>query len=215
MCVDHHLLKDVDAEFSILDVNAASTGEVIYRLIEHAGPEVTREIAECIYTTLVVDTGFFKYSNTNDKVLALASKLVEAGASPWLVAKNLDESHPVSRIKLLSLSLVSFEIQCDGKYSSMDVTSDMLEKSGATIDVSEEFATYPRSIDTVEVSALFRDIDDEMIKVSLRSKDYVDVSKIAGGFGGGGHARAAGFRIRCSLAEAKEKLLKVVKQNLK
>ena len=77
---------------------AASTGEVILRFMDHEGMELDTPIAECIYTTLVVDTGFFRYSNTNERVLALASRLVAAGASPWVTARQMEESYTPARM---------------------------------------------------------------------------------------------------------------------
>lgn len=213
-CVDHHLLTTVEAEFLLIDDKAASTGEVILRLLKKAGLKVTKDIAQCIYTTLAVDTGFFKYSNTTQDALAVAAELVGEGASPWEVSKNIEESHPAERMKLLALSLASLEMGFNGKFASMDVTSNMLSKSGATIELSDEFASYPRAISGVEVSALFRDVEPNLVKVSLRSKDYVDVAKIAGKFGGGGHARAAGFRMRTSIDIAKQKLTEALKEYL-
>ncbi len=211
VCVDHHLLITADADALLIDENAASTGEVVLRLIERAQAKVTQEIAQCIYTTLAVDTGFFKYSNTSAEVFAAAAKLVGFGASPWEVSKNIEESHPASRMRLLALSLASFEVGFDGRYATMDVTADMLKKSGATIDLSDEFASYPRSVEGVEVSALFRELEDKRVKVSMRSKDVVDVAELSRIFGGGGHARAAGFRMHCTIAEAKKKVAEALK----
>lgn len=214
VCIDHHLLENAEADLLLIDKDAASTGEVVLHLMEHAGVKISKSIAQCIYTTLVVDTGFFKYSNTSAHTLRVAGGLVDAGASPWDVAKYLDESHPASGLKLLALSLATLDIDCDGEYATMDLTREMLDRSGAMMEYSEEFASYPRSIEGVEVSALFREVEDNLVKISLRSKDYVDVAAIAKSFGGGGHSHAAGFRIRCSMEEAKSKLRDEVKKLL-
>jgi phosphoesterase RecJ-like protein len=215
VCIDHHALVDAEADVSLVDCQAASTGEVVLHIIEALGLAVTPDIAQCIYTTFVVDTGFFKYSNTNAHVLEVAAKMVGAGAEPWLVAKSIEESHPASRLKLLAMSLATLRLEADGRYASMDVTQDMLKKSGADMSLSDEFATYPRTIDGVEVAALFREVEKGLIKVSIRSKDVVDVALIARGFGGGGHGHAAGFRMRCGMKEAKKRLLDEVEKALK
>ena len=209
-CIDHHLLDSCEADVTLLDSGAASTGEVVLRLMRRAGVKIDRDVAQCIYTTLVVDTGFFKYSSTTAESFALASELVKAGAEPWTVSKNMEESHPASRMKLLALSLASLEIGCGGRYASMEVSQQMLSKAGATMELSDEFATYPRAIEGVEVSALFREMEDGRTKVSMRSKDHVDVAAISRGFGGGGHARAAGFRMRANVAETKAKVAEAV-----
>lgn len=209
-CIDHHLLETPQAELILTDSEAASTGEVVLRLAKRLGIELDEALAQCIYTTLVVDTGFFRYSNTSAHTLELASELVNAGAVPWVVAKNIEESHPVSRMTLLGLSLASLKVSCKGFYATMDVTQEILTKSGATMEESDEFAVYPRSIDGVEVSALFREMEGGRIKVSMRSKDKVDVAAIARSFGGGGHARAAGFHMRAAMDDVKQKVLKAV-----
>lgn len=214
-CIDHHILETPEADFSLMDSEAASTGEVVMRLIKHLAGACGAEIAQCIYTTIVVDTGFFKYSNTNRGIFDLASELVGQGASPWIVAKNLEESYPASRMRLLALSLASLKIELGGRYATMDVTQDMLKNSGATMDMSDEFAVFPRSIDGVEVSALFRDLEGGKIKVSMRSKDFVDVAAVAFKFGGGGHARAAGFQMSGTMDEAKKKVLSALGDRLK
>lgn len=213
-CVDHHLLEDIEADIVLIDSAAASTGEVVLRLARCAGITVDTAFAQCIYTTLVVDTGFFRYSNTNAQVLTIAAQMVEAGAQPWEVAKHLEESHPASRMRLLGMSLASLEIQEHGRYATMEVTQRMLRASGASMEHSDEFAVYPRAIDGVEVSALFREMDDGRVKISLRSKDAVDVAAITRAMGGGGHARAAGVQVRGTMEEAKRRVQEAVERAL-
>lgn len=205
-CIDHHLLERPEATELLVDSEAASTGEVVLRLARRAGLEPGPDFAMCIYTTLVVDTGFFKYSNTSAESFALAAKLVQQGAKPWAVARNLEESYPLARMRLLALALATLDLRLGGGYATMDVTQKMLADSGAAMDLSDEFAVFPRSIEGVEVSALFRQMEDGLTKVSLRSKDVVDVAALARAFGGGGHARAAGFRVRASMVETKRRI---------
>lgn len=214
VCIDHHLLDDCEADVALLDSAAASTGEVVLRLMRRAGFEPDRRVAQCIYTTLVVDTGFFKYSSTTAESFSLAADLVRAGAEPWTVSKHLEESHPACRMKLLALSLASLSVEQGGRYASMDVTQAMLSGAGATMELSDEFATYPRAIEGVEVSALFREMEDGRTKVSMRSKDFVDVAALARIFGGGGHARAAGFRVKASVADTKARVSEAVAEAL-
>ncbi|MFH0799179.1 MAG: DHH family phosphoesterase [Pseudomonadota bacterium] len=209
-CVDHHLLEKPEADSKLVDSEAASTGEVVMRIMKRARMAIDAKIAQCIYTTLVVDTGFFKYSNTNAGVLALAAELVGAGAEPWVVAKNLEESCSIARMRLLGASLASLVVAQGGSYATMDVTQEMLRASGATMELSDEFAVFPRSIEGVEISALFRELGDGKVKVSMRSKDVVDVAAISRGFGGGGHARAAGFQIKGTIDEVKKRVEAVV-----
>ena len=202
--IDHHLYTELPGAVMCLDVKAASAGEVVWRVIVELKAKRTAEMALNIYTTLVVDTGFFRYSNTTAKVLSLAAELVETGADPWLVARHLDESHPERRLRLLAKSLETLAVLDGGRYASMEVTQAMFKETGATIADSDEFAPYPRSIDSVEVSALFREEKPGRTKVSLRSKEFVNVAELARRYGGGGHERAAGFGIDMSLNETKK-----------
>ena len=215
ICIDHHLLDYTVGDLDWIDPKAASTGCVIWGLLQ--GLKLTKlpKIPDLVYTTLTVDTGSFRYSNTTVSVFELAAQLVKQGASPWFVARNLEESNPIERYSLMGLALKSLFVGLNGKFSSMDVTQEMLRLSKAGDDLSEDFANIPRSIAGVEVSALFREMEDGRIKVSLRSKEYADVSRIAKEFAGGGHKHAAGCIIALPLAAAKKKIESIVAKSLK
>ena len=213
--IDHHLYTELPGAVMCLNVEAASAGEVTWYVIGELKAKRSAQMALCIYTTLVVDTGFFRYSNTTSKVLALAAQLVETGADPWFVARNLDESHPERRLRLLAKSLDSLTVLENGRYALMEVTQAMLKETGAELTDSDEFAPYPRSIDSVEVSALFREESPGRTKISLRSKQTVNVAELARRHGGGGHERAAGFGIDKSLEETKELVAKEMHEVLK
>ena len=215
LCIDHHLLDQAIGDVDLIDPKAAATGEVVWKLLKTLKVSPTPEIATHIYTTLVVDTGFFKYSNTTSHVLRLAADLLEIGADPWLVAQNIEESNPKERYLLLGQSLRSLEFALDGKLSFMEVTQEMFETAGAKEGDAEEFATYPRAIDGVEVAVLFRETSDRRLKVSLRSKNKVDVSQIAKTFGGGGHKHAAGCYMQPPIGKAKKILSDAIRDALK
>lgn len=215
IAIDHHRIDESAVDISCIDDTAASTGEVVLRILKRMGTHIGADIATCIYTTLAVDTGFFRYSNTNEAVLRVAAELVSLGADPWTVAKNLEESYPPERFYLLARSLSSLTISLDGRYAYMDVTQRMIKETGADIEMSDEFAGIPRSIGSVEISALFRELPSGKIKVSMRSKEDIDVSAIAKKFGGGGHSHAAGCTITGTLEETKEKIEAVISEILK
>lgn len=208
--IDHHRLDTVDAAIALLDETAASAGEVVLRLIEHMKFPITQDIAMQVYCTLAVDTGFFKYSNTSERVLRVAADLVAKGASPWKVAMNLEESYPIERFHLLARALDTLEVSKDGKYATMEVTQNMISQTNAPIQISEEFAGIPRSIKSVKISALFREVEDGKVRVSLRSKDSIDVAAVASKFGGGGHPYAAGCTIEGTVPEAKQIIKKII-----
>jgi phosphoesterase RecJ-like protein len=210
--IDHHRVNNPKFDVVCIDEDAAATGEVICRLFEAGKVKMSPEVATLLFCTFVVDTGWFKYSNTSSALFRDAAMLVEAGASPWAVAKALDESNPESMIKLLRLVLQTYEKK--DQVAWIVLTQQMLSESGASVDVAEEFINYPRSILGVEVAILFREMSSGKWKVSFRSKDTVDVYKIASVFNGGGHSHAAGCTLEGNLASVKmqifEKVLKTV-----
>jgi len=200
--IDHHIYHNITDAVLCLDDTAASAGAVVWRLLGRMGVKLNAEIAMCVYTTLVVDTGFFKYSSTTPEIFSLASDLVRAGADPWVVARHLEESYAEHRMHLLGEALKTLKLKVGGKFASMAVTQDMLKRTGASIADSDEFAIYPRSILGVEMAALYREFGDGKVKISLRSKSYVNVAEIAHRHGGGGHRNAAGFNIDGDLEKA-------------
>ena len=203
ICIDHHLLDNKVGDIDCIDPKAASTGCVVWSILKKMKLNKSADIANLVYCTLTVDTGSFRYSNTTESTFRLAAELLREGADPWFVAQNLDESNPINRYRLLGFSLKSLHVSFNGQFASMDVTREMFKGSDAHEDLSDEFANYPRSIAGVEVSALYREMEDGRIKVSLRSKMKVDVSQVAKQFGGGGHKHAAGCVLNADLPTAK------------
>lgn len=206
--IDHHEINEPSINISCIDKSSASAGEVVLRLLQYLKVPILPAMAEAIYCTLVVDTGFFKYSNTTEKVLRVAADLVAAGADPWQVAKNLEESYTIARYRLLCMVLATLELSRDKKFASMHITQNMFDETGAKPEDTEEFSGIPRTIKNVEISALFREMPDKKIRVSLRSKGGADISIAARKFGGGGHPFAAGCTIVGTLDGAKEKMMR-------
>ncbi len=211
--LDHHLRSGRAGDINWVNAKAASTGVIVYDLLKRLRTPITKEIATNIYCTLVTDTGNFRYSNTDASVLGLARELVEKGVEPWKICQNLYDRYPIERLKLMAKVLATLEVAGDGKIASLHLTQEMLRETGATSDLAEEFINLPRSIDSVEVAAFFREVE-KGVKVSFRSKNVVDVAELASRFGGGGHARAAGCKIDMTLREAKEKVLEVLRISL-
>lgn len=213
--IDHHRLDEHDGEHFMVDHHAAATGVLIAELLEAMKLPLTPELAEHLLTAIVGDTGSFRYSSTSSEVLRLAAKLVDAGAKPWKISQELEESASLQRYRLLASALASLELSPNGQFSAMSITQAMLQSSLASLEDAEEFTVYPRSIAGVEVSALFKEIADGKVRVSLRSKGKLDVAQLAKGFGGGGHAYAAGCTLSMPLPEAKQKIQNAVLEALK
>ncbi|MFH1654494.1 MAG: bifunctional oligoribonuclease/PAP phosphatase NrnA [Pseudomonadota bacterium] len=209
--IDHHIDNDQKAELKIIDQKAAAVGDLLFRLFNELGWKMDAEVAQALFCGIVTDTAFFRYSNVSAGLFERTAELVKLGASPWEVAKHMEDEYPLSRFKLVALAMNSMETFLGGKFCSMFVTEKMFKEAGATMEQSEDFSEIPRSVENVEVSALFREKSKNVIRVSLRSKDYVNVSDLAKKFDGGGHARAAGCTIEDTIDNARKFIIEAVK----
>ena len=201
----------------ILDSAASSTGVIIYRILKFLGIEIDQAIAQNIYTTIVSDTGSFRYSNTNTETFNIAAELVQKGVDPSEISQALYENEPLRKIELFKLAIPTLEITADKSIASIYVDKDMFKETGTTRQDTEGFVNIPRSIKGVEVSLLFREegkAGDQDWKISLRSKGRVNVAKIAESFGGGGHARAAGCSLKGTIEEVKSLVIGSVQEAL-
>jgi phosphoesterase RecJ-like protein len=201
--IDHHLECDYFAEINLVDPEASATAALIHRIIKAAGNPIDYPTALCIYTAVITDTGSFRYSNANPEAFSIAGEMVELGVNAWFVAERLYERQPPERLALLALALSTLYVSPRGDWASVTVTLDMLEKSGASPELTDGFVNYPRSIRGVEVAVFFRELKPGLVKVGFRSKGKVNVSAIALAFSGGGHHNAAGCSISGSLDEVR------------
>jgi phosphoesterase RecJ-like protein len=208
--IDHHLSNRGNFGLSFADPGASSVGELLYRLIEKMGAPVTREIAVNLYAAIVTDTGSFRYSNTGADTFRIAGELVRMGADPYGVAEKIYETHPREKIRLMEKVLGTLEFAWDGRISTLWVSKKMFEDAGALPEHTEHFVDLARSIDGVEVAAFFTEIERHLYRVSLRSKGRMNVAKVAGLFGGGGHFSAAACRINGRLDDVKNRIVQAV-----
>lgn len=204
--LDHHARGQASGDLRVVDSKAASSGVVVHRVLKALGVKMTPPIATNLYVTLVTDTGNFRYANTSAEVLDLAADLVRAGANPDRISRATNETVPPARLKLLARALDTLELFHQDLIGVMTVTQAMLQEAGGTLEMMEDFVDYPRSLGSVEVSVFLREAPEGW-RVSLRSKERIDVGAVAVQLGGGGHVRAAGFTISGSLESAKEKTL--------
>lgn len=214
MMIDHHLVNGAMGEDNCIDPNAAATGHVVYDLLNRMGATITPQIATLVYTTVVMDTGFFRHSNTTSKVFELAGQLVRQGAQPAEVSQGALDNCPPQQVRLLPLVLETMEFHFGNQCASMVLTQQMLQEAQATPDMAEGFIHYGRSIEGVEVAVLFRERETNVYKISLRSKKRVNVADLCARFGGGGHRHASGCTIEKPLPEVKDMILKAIESVL-
>ncbi|TAK08285.1 MAG: bifunctional oligoribonuclease/PAP phosphatase NrnA [Candidatus Manganitrophaceae bacterium] len=190
--IDHHITNPSYGHINWVLPTAMATGEMIYDLLKAMGTRMTPSIATCIYTALITETGSFRYVNTTSRALQIAGEMIEQGADPFRIATALFEANSSGRLKLLAEVLAKMELSADERIAWIEVTQAQLRKTGTTLEDTEDFVTYPRSVEKVEVAVFFREVGPEQYKISFRSQGKVDVALLAKRWGGGGHIYAAG-----------------------
>lgn len=204
ICVDHHQTTEPIADLNYIEPESAATGELVYALIREMGTEIDKDIASCIFAAIATDTGNFMYSNTTKRSHEVVIDLYDTGFDAYSVSVQLYENEPYRKIALHGDVVSRAERLADGKIIMAKVSRELLDSHGADFEDTEGIVSILRSISGVEVAALVKEKKKDEIKVSLRSKEYVDVAKVASGFEGGGHKRAAGCTIRKDLDSAYE-----------
>ncbi len=212
--IDHHRSNEFFGDLNLVEPSFGATAQVVFELLERNGAKPCKNSATALYTGIVDDTGFFKYESVNEKLFRSVAKLCGYGASPHYVAKMLTMREPLSKIRLIQMLLADLKLYLNGRVGVIELTREILKKTGAKKEMADDALHMVRSLATVEVAVLLREEDDGKIKVSLRSKDRVDVSKIAIKFGGGGHKNAAGFTIGGTFDEVLEMILNELKREL-
>lgn len=203
--VDHHATGSNFGHLNWIDRSAASVGELVYRIAKAAGAEVTREMATCLYVTVLTDTGGFCYGGTRASTFALAYELVQAGADPIRIAQEIYFSTATARLLLLGAALSN--LKRDGRLAWLWVTHKDMVRTCAADEDCEGIVNYAVAIAGVEAAAFLRELPEGRIRVSLRSKGQVDVASVAAGLGGGGHENAAGMTLDGPLARALSQIL--------
>jgi len=212
--IDHHISNTNYGDINLIE-DAASTSQVVFNILEANNIKIDTDSAICIYTALVTDTGNFQYESVTDEVFRVASELVKCGVKPDFISKMLYERDRLSRLRFIAKALDTLELHLEGKVGSVEVTNELMAITGAIKDDTDGLVNMVRKLETVEVAMMLREEENGDIKVSLRSKNYVDVSKIAVKYGGGGHIRASGVTISGkTFSEIKEMLLEDIKGEL-
>ncbi|MDD5174153.1 MAG: bifunctional oligoribonuclease/PAP phosphatase NrnA [Candidatus Omnitrophica bacterium] len=218
--IDHHVSNEKFGDVNWVEPNASSAGEMVFRLFKEARVLMTKEVALSLYIAILTDTGSFNYDNTSSITHEIAGELLGYGLDPALVSESVYERRSVKDINLLGLVLATIRVNKKGTIAYLEVTKDMLDKTGADLAKSEGLINFARSIDGVKVAVLFKEDqeDKNKINISFRSKgngNVVDVNRIASLFGGGGHTKASGCVVTGSLEDVKKKVLAKIEEVLK
>lgn len=205
--IDHHATKEIFADINYIDPRAAATGEIIYDLLVHMDIDIDQQMAVNLYTAIVTDTGSFKYEGTTPDTHRRVANLLAKGIEVAEISRKIFEEKPLATINILKKVLPTLNVSDCGQLSWISLDWPTKELLKAKDEHTEDLITYPRQIRGVEVALFFKALSPETVKISLRSNQYVDVNKLAGKFGGGGHKRAAGCQIKGAFAEIKQQVI--------
>lgn len=210
--IDHHATNTLFGDINCVDGNRSSTCELLYELMNDN--YVDRYVAENLYTGIIHDTGVLKYSSTSARTMEIAGKLTEKGIN---FTKIIDESFyekTYTQNMLLGRCLIESKLLFDGRFIMSEATVDIMKEYGAVTADLEGIVSALLLTKGVECSLLVHHMEDNTYKISLRSKNELDVSKIALAFGGGGHVQAAGATIFGDYQKEMERLLGLIKEGL-
>ncbi len=212
--VDHHVPHNAPGDIRIVDTAAPATAVILTRLFMELGVEISPDIATCLIAGIVTDTGSFRFRNTTPESLSLAASLLEKGGNINLVSEQVFQSKPISSARLLGFALERMSLACDDRLCWTVLTIEDFEEHHAVDEDTEGFVNELLTIETVQISAIFREPKRGKVRCSIRSRGEYDVSAVARIFGGGGHRNAAGCNFEGPIDEAVEQLVTELKRCL-
>lgn len=215
--IDHHLTNNNYGTLAIVEPNASSSGEVVYKMLKSLGWEIGGKCLDtvtCIYTAILTDTGGFRFENTSAEVFRIAAELTDMGINPKCLYKKCYESKSKAMVLFQGYCVSKAIFSKDEKVVYTVVYKKDMEKYAVRDDATDGIAEALRAISTTEVSFVVKEVDAKICKISMRSKN-VDIAEVCSKFGGGGHKFAAGCTIKASCDEAVKKLLAEISKESK
>ena len=211
-CIDHHASNDGYADYNYILPKASSASEVLYDLLDE--DLIDKSIAEPMYMGIAHDSGVFRFQSTTPKTMRIAANMIEKGVNVNMILEETFFRKTYNQMMVTAKIQSEAVLALDGKGIYGYCTSEMMEEYGVTTKDLDAVVASIRNVDGVEVAMFLYQLSEDSYKVSLRSKNYVDVSKIAVENGGGGHVRAAGAEIHGKLNDIINKLLNRIKQDI-
>ncbi|MBO5737035.1 MAG: bifunctional oligoribonuclease/PAP phosphatase NrnA [Clostridia bacterium] len=211
--IDHHISNTRFAKYNFVEECAANCMHMA-KLIEYMGAPFDKKTAEYLLLGLLTDSGNFAHDDVKEETLLLAAKLVKAGADIHRLNYMLFKRQPKARANLYARTMSGMRFYHDDRFAVIVVSKKNMEECGADTGMTEGFVDFPLNVDTVEVAASLLEVKKGQYKISLRSKTYVDVNRLAGCYGGGGHVRAAGCMLFGDVEDVLDRLSYTVSQYL-
>lgn len=194
--IDHHVDNKLYGAVNWFDLSAAACGEMVFELVGELGVPLTYDIAVHVYVAILTDTGSFHYSNISRRTFEICRRCVEAGVAPPLVARSVFDSNNLGRLKLFGAVLSGMELDASGRLATLVVDRQLAAENGGTYEDAEGLINLPLTVKDIQAVVFFKENGPDDWRVSMRSKDTIDINAVARQFGGGGHKNASG----CSAA---------------
>jgi phosphoesterase RecJ-like protein len=209
--IDHHITNEGYGDLCYIDATAPATGQILFELFRSQELPLTYAMADNLFAAISTDTGSFQYPSTTARTYEIGAELIRAGVNVGALSQKMYESYPRRRLELLCELLKVLRFTSRDRVASFALSLETVRKLSIQPDDTEGLIDYIRAIDGVVAAGFFEELPDGRVRVSLRSKvPQIDVSKVCGLFGGGGHRLAAGARVSGSLAEVQEKVLHAI-----
>lgn len=211
--IDHHLSNTLYGDLNYVVPEATSTGEVLFNVLEELEAKFTRDMATGIYTAISTDTGSFQYDSVNGETHRIVAKLYDYGCDHNIVVQSVYQSRSREKLALMTRVLSRIEFLTDGKVAMVACLLEDLNETGASSEDTEGIVEQVRNIEGVEMAVFLKEKEEE-VKLSFRSKSYIDCTQFAGEFGGGGHIRASGASSAMSLDDVANKVKELVDEKI-
>ncbi|MBQ2813750.1 MAG: bifunctional oligoribonuclease/PAP phosphatase NrnA [Akkermansia sp.] len=213
--IDHHGTNSGYGHYHFIEGGEAACGYIIYKMLRSWSVELTPAIASALYTAISTDTGSFQYSSTTPGVMRAVADLLEAGVDVGDINRRIYQEIPLSTLMVNREVLNHMVVESDGALSHYSMPGGRKAELGISLEDTKDLVDIIRTVQGVRVSVIFEDLEDGRIRMSLRSKDpRINVAEIAAQFGGGGHAMAAGIRMKGTLEDVREQVLKAIREKL-
>jgi len=215
LAIDHHLTDNAVGDAELVDTSAAAAGLIVLDLIKYAKWRITPKIARALFVAISTDTGWFRFTNTDSRTLNSCAYLMQLGVSADGIYHRLYQNFSLQRFRLMTAMLDTLQLHFDGRYATQYILRTDFKKTGSVYTDTENLINECQRIETIQAAALFVETDDGRIKCSLRSRDSIDVRKIAQKYDGGGHKMAAGLHLKGPLKAAMKTIAAEIKKQLK
>ncbi len=212
--IDHHVSNTEFGDINIVLPEFSSTGEILFELMLQMDMPIDREIASLIYVAISTDTGRFTYQGVTGRTHENIAKLYGYGIDAYELNTNLYQRRSLSRTKLFIKAISGMELYNDGRIGVVRVTRSMIDETGTSMDDTEGIVEFVRDTDSIEAACLLKEIDEEVVKLSLRTKNIVDANKVCSSFNGGGHSRASGATVEDTIENVEMRLVEEIKKYL-